>query len=264
MSTSADQKRLIAQFISTTNSQTNSAQKYLKNYGWHLETAVDEYFSEKSRKGGSSAGVVSSRAIDKVFQKYKSPDEDIIGLEGTEQYFNDLGVDLEDTIALAISCVLGSPTIGEFPRQPFIDGWRTLGCDTLEKMKKKIERLRLDFEENDAFFKKVYQFVFLFIRSEGKRALEQDVAIEYWSMLLSKRFALLDDWLAFLEKRNELDNQKRPVQKDTWNMLLEFSNYVDTDPQLDKYDDEAAFPSIIDDFVAFYRKKQEEMRMDVD
>lgn len=44
---------------------------------------------------------------------------------------------------------------------------------------------------------------------------------------------------------------KRSISKDTWNMLWEFVLYTRQDPNLDNYDIEGAWPSVIDDFVNY-------------
>ncbi|KZV93635.1 hypothetical protein EXIGLDRAFT_749045 [Exidia glandulosa HHB12029] len=63
----------------------------------------------------------------------------------------------------------------------------------------------------------------------------------------------LSSWYAFLH-----DTKVKGVSKDTWSMLLEFLKTVD--PQFTAYDEEAhnpapaAWPSIIDDYVAWARE----------
>jgi DCN1-like protein 1/2 len=43
------------------------------------------------------------------------------------KYFTDLKVELEEITVLVICEALKSPTIGEFVRDGFIDGWKALG-----------------------------------------------------------------------------------------------------------------------------------------
>ena len=42
------------------------------------------------------------------------------------KYINDLKVDLEDIAVLAIGEALQAPSMGEFTREGFINGWKTL------------------------------------------------------------------------------------------------------------------------------------------
>ena len=51
---------------------------------------------------------------------------DTIGVEGTMRYMADLQVDLDDVATLTIAEALSSPTMGEFDREGFVQGWRAL------------------------------------------------------------------------------------------------------------------------------------------
>jgi DCN1-like protein 1/2 len=66
--------------------------------------------------------------INAVFNKYKDhEDPNDLGIEGTIAFVQDLGVDLEDPVTLALAYKLYSPRLGSFPRSLFILGWVELG-----------------------------------------------------------------------------------------------------------------------------------------
>lgn len=48
---------------------------------------------------------------------------DKIGVEGSMKYLQDLGVKLDEVVVLAVLTELEAPTMGEFTRDGFIDGW---------------------------------------------------------------------------------------------------------------------------------------------
>jgi DCN1-like protein 1/2 len=56
------------------------------------------------------------------------PNGDNIGIDGTIKWCSDLGVDPEDVSLLAVACELKSPTVGEWTKSGFVDGWKRLGC----------------------------------------------------------------------------------------------------------------------------------------
>jgi DCN1-like protein 1/2 len=49
-----------------------------------------------------------------------------IGIDGTINYIQDLGVALEDPVVLALAYKLDAPTMGQFPKQRFIKGWQSM------------------------------------------------------------------------------------------------------------------------------------------
>lgn len=49
---------------------------------------------------------------------------DKIGIEGSMRYLADLGVKLDEVVVLAILTELAAPTMGEFTREGFVNGWQ--------------------------------------------------------------------------------------------------------------------------------------------
>lgn len=50
-----------------------------------------------------------------------------IGLDGTIKLCQDLAVDPEDVVLLAVAYELKSPNVGQWSKKGWVDGWKALG-----------------------------------------------------------------------------------------------------------------------------------------
>uniref|UniRef100_A0A3B3CAX3 DCN1-like protein n=1 Tax=Oryzias melastigma TaxID=30732 RepID=A0A3B3CAX3_ORYME len=121
----------------------------------------------------------------------------------------------------------------------------SFSCDSTKTLIAILPKLEQELKEAGKF-KDFYQFTFSFAKSPGQKSLDLDMAIPYWNLVLRDRFKFMDLWNHFL-----LEHHKRSIPKDTWNLLLDFSNMIEDD--MSNYDEEGAWPVLIDDFVEFAR-----------
>jgi DCN1-like protein 1/2 len=117
-----------------------------------------------------------------------------------------------------------------------------------------IKRLSTDQE----LFKKVYKHAFVGGRERDQKALSLENAQVYWEMLFSKpgmRWVTANhDWLE-LWKQFLDEKYTRSVNRDMWNMTLTFALKTLEDESLSFWSADGAWPSVIDDFVEWCRKK---------
>ncbi|QRW14071.1 cullin binding [Ceratobasidium sp. AG-Ba] len=245
---------LVTQFRSITDSSKDEASTYLKKHNYRLDAAVDAYYQ------ASTDSSASPQKIATIFDQYKDSDGDNIGVDGTIRWCADLGVDPEDVALLAVACELKSPTVGEWTRSGFTDGWKKLGCDTIPAMKAKIDQLRTKLSQDPAYFSKVYNYTFTFAKGEGARSISIETAIAYWTLLLDIGLSgpalphagwkeeYTQWWFEFLNEKGG-----KGISKDTWTMLPDFIKTIDS--KFENHDLEAAWPSTIDDFVDWAKEK---------
>jgi DCN1-like protein 1/2 len=259
---------LLSDFCSITGASPKDARRYLDKHQRRLDAAIDAYYQE----GGSRTSIASTSKLNALFEKYKDPTGDEISIDGTIQLCQDLKVDPENVVLLAVAYELKSPRVGEWNKKGWVEGWSRLGCDTVDGMKDTLTRLRAKLGSDSSYFHKVYDHTFGFARTEGQRSLAIDTALAFWNLLIPTGLtggALKHDltgedvdmdgeessgwtdehtqwWFQFLTEKGG-----KGVSKDTWMMLFDFIRSIDS--QFLTHDAEAAWPSTIDDFVAWAR-----------
>ena len=188
---------------------------------------------------------VNTNAIDSLFLNYKSRNSSDIEREGIQQFCDDLGIDPLDPVILVIAYHCKAEVMGVFKKSEFVEGLKSLGCDSILGLKNKIPELRQTLEDIQKF-KGLYLFIFGFSKEIGCRNLNIDVAIAMWRLLLENKFPLLEKWIEFLENRGK----RHDISKDTWEMLLDFLEIMKNDG-ISGYDPNSAWPTLIDEFVEF-------------
>ncbi len=71
--------------------------------------------------------VVVSHCCPGRFRVHTEPDGDDISVDGTIKLCEDLDVDPEDVVLLAVAYELKSPSMGQWSRKGWVDGWKALG-----------------------------------------------------------------------------------------------------------------------------------------
>ena len=199
----------------------------------------------------SRASRLDEKSIEASYQKYKDAggSENILA-DGVCRLCEDLKVDPGDVAMLVLAWHFRAECMCEFSRSEWQTGMTALACDSVAKLAAKLPSLRASLSE-EATFRQVYAFSFTFGLEKGAKALTADVALALWSLLLPVRWKAAAEWSAFLA---ELKPPLKVVSKDTWMQLLEFSRSIKAD--FSNYDDEGAWPTLVDDFVAYAKAKQ--------
>lgn len=129
--------------------RARDAKKFIE-YHQRLDVAVDAYFNNpnafasSSSKSRTKTEAPSTSKLNQLFDRYKgrlfvkqgclpvandvSVDEgDEITIDGTIKLCEDLEVDPEDVVMLAVAYELKSPKVGEWSRAGWVEGWKSLG-----------------------------------------------------------------------------------------------------------------------------------------
>ena len=200
------------------------------------------------------------------------------------RYLTDLGVKLDEVVVLAVLTELGAPTMGEFTRDGFVNGWQNLrycrtpslqayilthrlivsdeiySAEPLSKQQGQIASFRRSLAVTPDFFKRVYKQTFVIARLPGQKIVPLEMALEYWRLLFtppslswntaSTPWLML--WLDYLEVE-----WKKSISKDMWDQTVVFAMKSLEDESMSWWSVDGAWPGVLDEFVFYVRDKRE-------
>ncbi|KAL5585151.1 hypothetical protein FOVSG1_014540 [Fusarium oxysporum f. sp. vasinfectum] len=201
-------------------------------------------------------------SLDKLFSQLQdsSDEKDKLELDSTMSYLTEkLQVNIENAELLVALELLQAPSVGVITRKGYVDGWKVTGAGTThQEHAAHLRKLTKSLSSDPTLFKKVYRHTFVAGRDGDQKALNLETALVYWDILFAPpgmewktpNRNWLELWKSFLNAK-----WTRSVNKDMWNMTLEFALKSLSDESLSFWNEDGAWPSVIDDFVDWCREQ---------
>lgn len=240
------QKDALKQLMKSTGASEKVALSTLKDTNWDLHVALLRFHG--SAVSTASAASAQAERLADIYMRYKDPESDLILVDGITRLCEDLDVPPEDISLLAFSWHCKAAAMCEFTKEEFLGGFRSLRITSVEKLKDMLPKLRAEVE-SEATSREIYNYAFAWAKDKGQKWLTLETAVGLWQLILGQRkWPLLEHWCTFVQER-----YKRSVSKDTWTQLFEFTRVPVS--SLSHYDDEGAWPCLIDEFVAYLQEQ---------
>jgi len=174
-----------------------------------------------------------------------------VGGDGIMQFASDVGVDPMDVHLLVMFYKLNCSQQYEITEDEWVKGFAKLGMETFAKMKQKIPKLKEEIKDTNEF-NAFYLFCFNYMKqSKDQRSLPVETAVPTWKLIMQGKYNYLNEWCDFIE-----NVFKKAITLDTWKSFLEFTR-DSSFKNFKTFDlENAAYPTAIDDFVEYMRKKE--------
>jgi len=225
-----------------------------------------------AKKAAKVEPYTPQRALD-LFATYVDEDDpSVIGPEGFERLCSDADLSMEGPLPLIFAWQMGAKEMAKVTKEEWVQGMATLKIASLSPLSLAMIELedllfknktssKLSGKEYDrssytnytsnpkAAFQKLYMFSFNLVKPEQSKNIDMETSVAFWTVLLVPKYPIVGEIVEFINATNETKSTYKATNKDLWSMMLEFCETVK--PNLEDYEADGAWPTLLDDFVAW-------------
>ncbi|KAF7722615.1 hypothetical protein EC973_002928 [Apophysomyces ossiformis] len=196
------------------------------------------------------------------YMRYADPEmPDTILPEGTQQFFEDMDIPMDDVAVIAIAWKMNVATMGYITKDEWMNSMRKFGTDSMDKLKQKRAELQESIQ-NPEQLKEMYNYTFGYAKNREQKCMDVDVAIILLTLILADKYPIVSEFVKFLQVSDSgilkgkltIGKEKQPVRvinRDQWRSFYDFVSIVSSD--LSDYDETSAWPVLFDEFVEWRR-----------
>ena len=210
------------------------------------------------RASGALAKATSATAraawFEAAFDTYADASDGQIGPEGIEKLCAELGVEPTDVLVLVLAWQLGASQMGYFSREEWKSGADMLAMATSpETLTERLKAIYSAARRTSAQLRELHLYAHKFCREGTRKNIDVAAAVAMLDMLHGEHFPKHVPPLSEFLQGHETA-KKRGVSGDEWSMMLNFMGEVE--PDCSNYQDDGAWPLLLDDFVDWQRERQ--------
>ncbi|KAI4344249.1 hypothetical protein L6164_011496 [Bauhinia variegata] len=190
--------------------------------------------------------------IDQLFESYANKSLGLIDPDGIVALCSDVHVDYTDVRMLIFAWKMEAEKQGYFSKDEWRSGLKSLGADTLTKLRKAIAGLEKEVIMPESF-ENFYSYAFRYCLTEEKqRSMDIETVCELMKVVLRSQFPTQVDLLIEYLK---IQKDYKALTKDQWINFYRFFKEVSFH-DLGNYDSSQAWPVILDSFVEWLKERE--------
>ncbi|KAJ9688907.1 hypothetical protein PVL29_014523 [Vitis rotundifolia] len=189
--------------------------------------------------------------IDTLFDTYASEMTNLIEASGIEELCSDLKVGADDVRMLMLAWKMKAKKQGFITQDEWRRGLKALEANSLEKLQRALPALEREVMR-PSNFKDFYAFAFRYsLTEERQKTLDIGSICLLLKIVLGSQFRpQVDSFTQYLQMQKEY----KVLTFDQWMGFYQFCNEISF-PDLNNYDDQLAWPLVLDSFVEWVGQK---------
>ncbi|GAB4817652.1 hypothetical protein N2152v2_004698 [Parachlorella kessleri] len=170
---------------------------------------------------------------------------------GIEKFCSDLKLEPSDRKVLLLAWRFGAKRMGFFSREEFLDGFKLMNSSSVAQLLKALPSLEAAVQD-PATLQDFHIYAFRFCLTEpGQKIIDIETAAQMLELVLPGT-PFTEPFCEYLGHQTDY----KKISMDQWQGFYRFCR--DIKPDLSNYDDDSAWPLLLDNFVRWYKARTDQ------